>query len=133
MMAYRVKYFGFREDLQGNAQICTTCVSSSPLPTSLWRIPVPAEVSWTSPRFRISTLSILSWLEPTWVSPHPAEFPRHSLFELSLDHVCEYFEFPMRMKSEAIVSLDPVFVDNSQTSKGLETVCHVSSETPTTF
>lgn len=65
------------------------------------------------------------------VSPQSAEFPRHSLFDLSLDDVCEYFEFPMRMKAEAIVSLDPVFVDDSQTSKGFETICHVSSETPT--
>ena len=64
------------------------------------------------------------------VSIQSAEFPRHSLFELSLDHVCEYFEFPMRMKSETVVSLDPVFVDNSQASKGFETICHVSSEKP---
>ena len=39
----------------------------------------------------------------------------------------------MRVKFEAIVSLDPVFVGNSQTSKGFETICHVSSETPTAF
>jgi len=39
----------------------------------------------------------------------------------------------MGVKSEAIVSLDPVFVDNSQTSKRFETICHVLSETPTPF
>ncbi len=43
----------------------------------------------------------------------------HSLFELSPNHVSEYLESLMRVKAEAIVSLDPVFVDDSQTSKGL--------------
>lgn len=80
MVAYRVKYFGFREDFQGNAQICTRCKSSSPLQTSLWRIPVPAEVSWTSPRFRISTLSMLSWLSRHGQFPNPrGEHPIRSL------------------------------------------------------
>ena len=52
----------------------------------------------------------------------------HSLFELSTDHVSEYLESLMRVEPEAIVSLDSIFIDNSETSKGFKTIREVLSE-----
>jgi hypothetical protein len=48
-----------------------------------------------------------------------------SLFELSSNDVREDLHFPMRVKSKAIVSLDTVFVDDSQPSERLETISKI--------
>jgi hypothetical protein len=51
---------------------------------------------------------------------HPGERPETYdclLFVLSPNHVCEYFKFLVRVKAKAIMCLDPVLVDNSQTSE----------------
>jgi hypothetical protein len=45
-----------------------------------------------------------------------------SLFELSPNDVREDLHFPMRVKSKAILSLDTVFVDDSQPSERFETI-----------
>lgn len=47
------------------------------------------------------------------------------VFELSPDHVREYFKSLVRVKAKAIMCLDPVLVDNSQTSKRFETIREV--------
>lgn len=44
-----------------------------------------------------------------------------------MNHVSEYFESPVRVKAEAIVCLDVVLVDNSQTSERFETIREVFS------
>jgi hypothetical protein len=49
------------------------------------------------------------------------------LFVLSLDHVSEYFKSLVRVKAKAIMCLDPVLVDNSQTSEGFEAIREVLS------
>jgi hypothetical protein len=56
---------------------------------------------------------------------HPIKI--FSLFELSPNHVGEYFKSLVRVKTEAVMRLDPVLVDNSQTSKGFKAVCEVLS------
>jgi hypothetical protein len=56
-----------------------------------------------------------------------------SLFELSPNHVREDFKSLVRVKAEAIVCLDPVLVDNSQTSKGFKSVCEVLSVNQSRF
>ena len=47
----------------------------------------------------------------------------------SPNHVSEYFKFFVRVKAEAIMCLDAVLVDNSQTSEGFETIREVLSAT----
>lgn len=49
------------------------------------------------------------------------------LFELSPNHVSEDFEFLMGVKAKAIMCLDAVLVNNSQTSEGFETIREVLS------
>lgn len=82
-----------------------------------------------SPRFRISTLSMLSWLPKSSVKLGGMcrGMIDRLLFELSSNHVCEYFKSLVRVKAEAIMCLDSVLVDNSQTSEGFETICEVFS------
>jgi len=87
-----------------------------------------------SPRFRISTLPMLSWLPKSSVSvaEHPGEHPDTYdclLFFLSPDHVSEYFKLLVRVRAKAIMCLDPVLVDNSQTSEGFQTIREVLSAT----
>jgi hypothetical protein len=53
-----------------------------------------------------------------------------SLFELSSNDVREDLQFPMGMKSKAIVSLDTVFVDDSQPSERFETIRKIFPVTP---
>jgi hypothetical protein len=77
---------------------------------------------------------MLSWLFQHRRSHAVADIRRdHSLFELSVDHVCEYLESLMRVEAEAIVSLDPILVDNSQTSKRFKAVRQVFSENRSRF
>jgi hypothetical protein len=83
-----------------------------------------------SPRFRISTLSMLSWLPKSSVQSAEQDANiRYDclLFELSSNHVREYLKSPVRVKAEAIMGLDPVLVDNSQTSKRFKTISEVLS------
>jgi hypothetical protein len=84
-----------------------------------------------SPRFRISTLSMLSWLPKS--SVQLGGMIVCLLFELSPNHVCEYFKSLVRVKAEAIMCLDPVLVDDSQTSEGFESIPEVFSAFPTRF
>ena len=55
------------------------------------------------------------------------------LFVLSPNHVGEYFKFLVRVKAKAVMSLDPVLVDNSQTSERFETISEVLSATQPGF
>ena len=48
--------------MEGTDQIWRKCTGSAPYVFSEWVIPVPAEVSWTSPRLRISVLPMESLL-----------------------------------------------------------------------
>jgi hypothetical protein len=69
---------------------------------------------------------MLSWLPKS--SVHSAEHAAtnirydHLLFELSPNHVSEYFKPLVRVKAEAIMCLDPVLVDDSQTPERFETI-----------
>lgn len=83
-----------------------------------------------SPRFRISTLPMLSSLSKLSKFNSAEHTGEHRLlFELSPNHVSEYFKLLVRVKAKAIMCLDTVLVDNSQTSEGFETIREVLSAT----